>query len=99
MSEVQLQADYVQPADMSRVYTVIRIAIGAIALALAFWLALENDAAYKRWGDMIFQARLEASAAAEERDRAVAERNAAIAELEDLRAGKAVEGLSGASLT
>jgi hypothetical protein len=99
MSEIELQADYAQPADLTRVFAVARIAIAAIALAAAVWLAFDNQDKYRRWAETIFQAKLEASAATEERDQAVAERNAAIAELEDLRAGKAVEGLGGAGLT
>jgi hypothetical protein len=98
MSEVQLEADYAQPVDLTRFYNVARIAIAAIALAAAVWLAFENYDKARGWTEAIFQARLEARAAVQERDQAIAERNAAIVELEGLRADKQVSGLGGAGL-
>jgi len=98
MSDVRYDADYAQPADLTRLITVARIALGAVALALAVWLAFGSYDKYRAQAEAVFAAQFEARQAAAERDVAVAERNAALGELEELRAGQGKTGLSGAGL-
>src|SRR5687768_16419518 len=99
MSDLHYDADYAQPADLSRVIDVARIALGAVALALGVWLAFGSYEKYRAQAEVVYAAQFEVRQAAAERDAAVAERNSAIAELEELRLGQGVNGLSGAGLT
>lgn len=74
------------PADLARMWTLLRIAVAIAALVFAGLLArAQHSVVAQRSGGQV-QALLNARSAAVERDEAIAERNAAIAELEELRA-------------
>ena len=96
--EAPLQ-DHAEPADMSRVFNLMRIVVGLLALAVAVWLAFGSYEAARRAAEAASVVRSEGTGIAEERDQVLAERNTLIAQLEELRAEKGVSGLTGAGLT
>ncbi|MBO9711847.1 hypothetical protein [Sphingomonas sp.] len=86
------------PADLARMWELVRIAVGALALLAALLLTNAQRTRTEVQSASAIQTVLDARAIQAERDQALLERNQAIAELEELRAASPTSGADAVTL-